>query len=167
MTEVTTTDLKIPTAVPAPVRRNPWPYAIIGWFILFITGMATWTVVAVRQDMDLVRPDYYEQEIRYQQQIDRLNRTSAVRAEVSIVHDAAGRTLSLRLPAAHASGSVEGWIQFYRPSNARLDFTRPLSLDAQGTQRIDTGSLASGLWKVQVQWKVGGHEYYHEQPLVL
>ena len=37
------------------IRTNPWPYAIIGWFLLFGSGMAAWVVVAVRNDPELVR----------------------------------------------------------------------------------------------------------------
>ena len=51
--------------------RNPWPYAIIAWFVIFITAMTVWAVVATRNSMDLVRKDYYEEELRHQQQIER------------------------------------------------------------------------------------------------
>ena len=80
------------------IRTNPWPYAIIGWFLLFGSGMAAWVVVAVRNDPELVRPDYYEQEIAYQKQIDRLNRTASVRGEVSVAYDYSRNQVTLQLP---------------------------------------------------------------------
>ncbi len=51
-----------------------WPG---GFFILFGGYIAGFIVFASRQKMDLVRNDYYDQEIRYQQQIDRVQRTAA------------------------------------------------------------------------------------------
>lgn len=149
------------------IRANPWPYAITGWMLLFGTGMAAWVVVAVRNDPELVRPDYYEQEIAYQQQIDRLNRTTAVRSEVSVAYESAQQQVALRLPAAHLAEKLTGTIHFYRPSNAKLDFHLPLAVDASGGQRIAAAKLQGGLWKVRVSWTSGGQEYFHDQSLVL
>ena len=149
------------------IRTNPWPYAIIGWMLLFGTGMAAWVVIAVRNDPELVRADYYEQEISYQKQIDRLNRTAAVRGEVSVAYESAQEQVALRLPAAHRTDQLVGSIHFYRPSNAKLDFELPLALDATGAQCVPTGKLQGGLWKVRVHWTSGGQEYFHDQSLVL
>lgn len=149
------------------IRTNPWPYAIIGWFLLFGSGMAVWVVVAVRNDPELVRADYYEQEIAYQKQIDRLHRTAAVRGEVSVAYDYSQNQVTLQLPATHLSAQLNGRIYFYRPSNAKLDFELPLDLNPAGAQRVPTGKLQGGLWKVRVQWTSGGQEYFYDQSLVL
>jgi len=149
------------------IRRNPWPYAIIGWFLIFGSAMAVWVVVAVRNDPDLVRADYYEQEIGYQKHIDRLNRTAAVGGEVSVAYEASLNQVSLRLPLTHLVDHPAGTIHFYRPSNAKLDFELPLAPDAAGVQHISTDKLQGGLWKVRVRWTSAGQEYLHEQSLVL
>ena len=149
------------------IRTNPWPYAIIGWFLLFGSGMAAWVVVAVRNDPELVRPDYYEQEIAYQQQIDRLHRTASVRGEVSVAYDYSLNQVTLQLPPTHLSTQLKGQIHFYRPSNAKLDFDLPLDLNPAGAQRVSTSKLQAGLWKVRVSWTSGGQEYFHDQSLVL
>jgi hypothetical protein len=147
--------------------RNVWPYAIIAWFVLFTAAMAAWITVAVHQDMDLVRADYYEEEVRFQRQLDRLNRTAAVRSEVVISHDATKRQVMLRLPAAHLSPRPNGQVHFYRPSNASLDFRVPLKVDAAGLQCIGTEALRGGLWKVRAQWSAAGRDYFHEQVIVV
>lgn len=149
------------------IRTNPWPYAIIGWMLLFGTGMAAWVVVAVRNDPELVRADYYEQEIAYQKQIDRLSRTAAVRSEVSVAYQSAQQQIALRIPAGHLADKTTGTIHFYRPSHAKSDFTLPLAVDAAGAQTIPTIKLQSGLWKVRVSWTSGGQEFFHDQSLVL
>lgn len=149
------------------IRSNPWPYAITAWMLLFGTGMAAWVVVAVRNDPELVRPDYYEQEIAYQKQIDRLSRTAAVRGEVSVAYDLTKGQVALRIPTAHLADKTTGVIHFYRPSNAKLDFDVPLAVDASGTQNVPTTKLQAGLWKVRVSWTSGGQEFFHDQSLVL
>jgi nitrogen fixation protein FixH len=149
------------------IRTNPWPSAIIGWFLLFGAGLAAWVAVAVRNEPELVRADYYEQEIGYQKQIDRQTRTAAAHAAVSVSYESARQQIALRLPAAHLADKPSGSIHFYRPSNAKLDFELPLAVDAGGTQRVPADKLPGGLWKVRVQWTSGGQEFYHDQSLVL
>ena len=56
-------------------KSSLWPYAIAGYFALAITGIAIFITWAVRQNMDLVRSDYYEHEILFQKHIDAVNRT--------------------------------------------------------------------------------------------
>lgn len=144
------------------MKRNPWPYAIIGYFVVFIAAMASWIVFAVRNDMELVRPDYYEQEIKYQAQIDRLERTSAVRGQLSLDYSPAAQSVALTLP----TGAV-GEVHLYRPSDAALDRRVKLELDQAGRQVLNVAELRGGLWRMRVSWTAGGSEYYFEEPLVI
>ncbi|MEW6305290.1 MAG: FixH family protein [Verrucomicrobiota bacterium] len=147
------------------IRRNPWPYAIIGYFVVFISCMAAWIAFAMRQDMDLVRKDYYEEEIRYQQQLDRMNRTQLLKAEVKVAFDFAVQRISVQLPATHAD--AKGRIHLYRPSDAKLDRQFDLAVGGDGLQTLDAKELQAGLWKLRVTWASGGQEYHFEQPLVI
>lgn len=150
----------------AKAPYSPWPYAIIAWFVIFGAALAAWITFAVRQKTDLVRADYYEEEVHYQRQLDRLNRTAAIRSEVTVNHDAMKREVTLLLPAGHRAPRPVGQIHFYRPSDAALDFQVPLAVDAAGLQRIGTGAMRGGLWKVRVQWSAAGHDYFFEKIIV-
>ncbi len=150
---------------PAP-PRSLWPYAIIGWFALFGSAMAAWIIVAVRNDMDLVRADYYEHEILHQRQIDRQARTQPIQSEVKVAYDVAQQRITVALPATHAA-LARGKINFYRPSDAKLDREAKLSVNANGEQTLDAKPLRPGLWKVRVQWTVGGEEYFFDQTVVI
>ena len=144
------------------MKRNPWPYAIIAYFVVFIAGIAAFIAFAVRNDMELVRPDYYDHEIKYQAQIDRLERTSAIQGQLGLDYDASAKAVSLTLPAAAA-----GEVHLYRPSDSKLDRRVKLELDSAGRQRLDVSSLRGGLWRMRVSWTAGGSEYYFEKPLVI
>lgn len=154
------------TANPLPTR-NFWPHAIILWFVIFISALAAWITYAVHQKVDLVSPDYYEAEIHYQKQVDRLNRSVAVRGEVAVRYDAARQEITVQLPVAHVSARPTGTFHFYRPSQAALDVQIPLAIDGRGVQTIDTGKLPTGYWKLRLQWAAAGAEYYFEHALVL
>lgn len=146
---------------------NLWPYAIIGWFAIFVSALVAWMTFAVRQNLDLVRPDYYEQEIRFQEQLDRVNRTVAVQSEMAIQYEPATSEVTLRLPAAHLAQHPMGRIQFYRAADAALDCEVPLTIAANGTQRLNVRALQVGPWKMRVTWSVASKEYFLEKTLII
>lgn len=153
------------TTKPETKPRNLWPYAIIAWFVIFISALATWAVVATHNSVDLVRQDYYEEELRFQQQIERVNRTAQMRKDITVTTDAS--SLTFKLPLDEAAAKPTGEIQLYRPSDASLDKKIALDVNDSGLQRIDASALKGGLWKVRVYWKVGQAEYYFDQSVVL
>jgi hypothetical protein len=142
------------------MKRNPWPYAIILYFIVFIAAIATWITFAVRNDHELVRKDYYEQELKFQADID--GQARAATTQVSVDYDSATQRVTVSLPA----GAAKGAIYFYRPSNAKLDRQIELAID-KGSQSVDVTRFESGLWKVRLIWTTDGVEYRHNATLVL
>ena len=47
---------------PSQTNWNPWPWAIIGFFVVFVSCVFSFVIFATHQPMDLVRQDYYEEE---------------------------------------------------------------------------------------------------------
>lgn len=142
---------------------NIWPVSIISFFALALLGFGAFIWFCTRHPADLVAADYYEQELRYQGQIDRLQNTQAG-AAVTVSFDAANRRIVISAPgAANATGRV----QLYRPSAANLDRQFEFEPDAKGVQRIETAGLLPGLWKVRVSWTAGGRDYYVDQKVVV
>jgi len=156
-----------PSSQPLAKSRNPWPIAIIAYFIVFISGIVTFAIFASRQKVELVRPDYYADEIQFQQQLDRLNRTQPISAGVTIVYDSDQQTITVTLPVAHPQHATSGQIHLYRPSDAHLDQDLALALDPEGVQQVDAKTLRPGLWKVRVQWTVDGQDYFFAQTVIV
>lgn len=132
-------------------------------FVLFALGIATMVVIACSHKVDLVRPDYYDQEIKYQTQLDRLNRTAQLSDAVKITYDDTTGRLTINLPRTHAGAETVGRIELYRPSATNLDRELKLELDANGAQTVDASALIPGLWKVRVHWVRQGQEFYAEK----
>jgi nitrogen fixation protein FixH len=151
---------------PASKQRNLWPAGIIATFVLFIAGTVGLVVLSARNHVELVSPDYYERELRYQEQIASRERTQALPNQARVSYDAAQGSIVIALPAAQAL-AAQGRIQLYRPSDARLDREVPLALDGNGIQRLDAKQLHSGLWNVRVQWNVAGEEYFLNRSIVV
>jgi nitrogen fixation protein FixH len=148
-------------------KWNPWPVSIIAFFALALAGLAAFITFCVMHPTDLVMQDYYEQELRYQDQIDRTTRARALDALASVAYDQPTRRITIALPLAENGAKVSGNIHLYRPSEAALDRHVQLDLDARGTQVLDASDLRPGLWKVKVQWKRGDEEYYLDRQLKL
>ena len=142
------------------MKRNPWPYAIVIYFAVFIAAMATWICFAVRNDHELVRKDYYEQELQFQTELDRAQRARAVNVNVS--YDAVKNAITVQLPLDTSNGSI----YFYRPARAALDKQIPIALE-HGIQTIDVRDFAAGLWKVRLSWNANGNAYQHDTTIVL
>lgn len=146
---------------------NPWPWAILAAFVIFGTGTAVLIIVSTSHHSELVSDDYYEQELRHQQQMDRRARTRAEAPGASLRYDATQDCLLFSVPGEHAAKQPAGQVQFYRPSAARDDRTVKLILNAEGHQTIPTAALARGRWQVRVIWTVDGREFALEENVVL
>ncbi len=146
---------------------NPWPVTIIVFFSVAICAAVSVVIFCMRQKVDLVAADYYDQEVRYQDQLDRINHASSLQAPAKVEYNTATRRITVSLPAEHLNQSLKGWIQLYRPAASGLDQKLALDVDATGAQIIDAKSLNDGLWHVRVSWKQNGTDYYFDQKLVI
>jgi nitrogen fixation protein FixH len=141
------------------MKRNLWPLAILLYFVVFISALVVWIVFATHNDPQLVRKDYYEQELSFQRQIDGERRASTV--DLKLEYDNSTQSLAVSLPSEATKASL----YLYRPSNAKLDREFALSL-ADGGDKIDVRGLEAGLWKVRLTWTAGGLEYLRETTII-
>jgi hypothetical protein len=147
--------------------RNPWPGGIVIAFVLFVLGTTGLIVLACTHQTELVRPDYYEQELRYQGQLERVNRTKSLGDQVSVAYDAPRGEVRIHIPADHARRAAQGQLHLYRPSAAGLDRRIDFRPDTNGVQTVDAAALRPGLWRVRVTWTAAGEEYFTDQGVVI
>jgi len=151
----------------APKSFNPWPWSIAVFFAIAIISVVAFVIFCNRHPSELVTADYYEQEIRHQQKMERVDRTSQLQGKLAVAFNAASNQVSVQLPSDHAQLKPTGRIQFYRPSSAGQDRSLPLTVDAAGQQTFDASAFTAGLWRVRVTWTVGDVEYQSESQLVI
>ena len=146
-------------------NRNLWPWGIVAFFVLFFAGMAVMVIIAATHRDHLVSETYYEQELKYQGQIDSAARAKSSGASVAL--DAVGTSLIVTLPPAQVAQTISGAIELYRPSAPDLDRQFPLAPSADGTQKLDVSKFAAGLWVVRVKWNAAGQDYFLEQKITV
>jgi nitrogen fixation protein FixH len=156
-----------PTEKSKATKRNLWPAGVILAFVLFLAGTIGLVVMACSQKMDLVSQDYYEKEIRFQNQLDQLGRTMALEDRASVSYEGDAHCIRISVPSAHARAGAKGIVELYRPSAAGLDRRITLEVDATGCQRIAAGSLRLGLWKVRVSWTANEKQYLIDEKVVV
>ncbi len=147
-------------------RFNPWPYGILAFFAVAISATVWLIVLACREPNQLVAADYYDQEIRYQTRVDQEARTRVWESQISATHLPEPGVVVIGLPVEHVAGAT-GFIDVYRPSAAGADRRIVLALDGNGRQAVPSREWTPGLWKVRLQWKVGGEEFYAERKVVI
>jgi len=148
-------------------RWDPWPVSIVAFFTIAISGSTAFIVFCNRHPSELVADNYYDQEVRYQGQMERRQRAQQSPDPARISYDSSAATILIALPAHTKTEQVTGKIQLYRPSSARLDQVVKLEPDANGIQRIDARDLAPGLWQVRLSWTAQRQDYYLDQRIVI
>ena len=154
---------------------NAWPVCIIMFFAFAILGAASFIAFCNLHKTDLVSADYYEQELRYQSQMERAQRGQALGEQAAVGYDAVSKRITLEVPAyegqrlssSEADFKLKGTIHLYRPSAAGMDRHIKLQVDEQGRQAIDAGELSPGLWKVKILWTAGGQDYFIDRKVVI
>ncbi len=116
----------------------------------------------MNQDVDLVTDNYYDKEVKYQQQIDTEKRTDALEKNIDV--NILNNTLIVTFPD---SSNVNGELYFYRPSDFKKDFKIPIKIDNKREQAVNISKVEKGYWKLKVSWNMNNYEYYSEKSIYI
>ena len=134
---------------------------------LFVSHLIILVIIASRQDVALVRRDYYEAELGYQKHLESANRSLSPSKQISVKYDSDMQTVSIGKPLDHTEISATGRIHFYRPSDSALDRTLKFYLFEDANHIVDVKDYERGLWKIKVDWIVDNQSYFTESVIFL
>jgi len=140
-----------------------WGNYIVVSFIAFGMFIGYMAFVSFQQNVDLVAEDYYQQEIAYQDHIDKVDNTRNMAGKVNIQQQ--NGQLSIRFP--EAMHPISGQIVLFRPSDAALDRNFEIRVNDSREQTISTANLVKGMYKVKVDWTNGSEDFYTEETLFI
>ena len=146
-------------------KKFNWGTGILIVMVIFMIITVSTVVYLMNQKVDLVTDNYYANELKYQQQIDKMNRTNIVGDDVKIFSD--NQFVHLIFSGSNTLGNLKGSIHFYRPSDSNKDFIIPLSLDPSYQQVIPTMNLEKGYWKIKLDWAIDSTDYYKEASIIV
>lgn len=142
-----------------------WGVGIATSIVLFMAISIGFIYYAFHQDVNLVRDDYYEAEVQYNDTMDKIKRTSQLKdnLEISLTTE----NITLHFPLIYEKNRISGNIYMYRPSNNTKDFNLPIQLDSLNFQNINTNNLLSGLWKIKVDWNYDSISFQNDKTLMV
>jgi len=140
-----------------------WGKGIAIAFISFALFIGVLVTVCVRQDISLVSENYYAEELKYQEQIDRLNNTAALSERPLIL--VRGGLLEVRFNAF--AEFEDGELVVTRPSDARYDATFEVRTGKDSVRVFDLSSYPLGRYNTALRWKMNGKEFLLQESITL
>jgi hypothetical protein len=132
---------------------------IVVAYVLFAIFIGTLVTVCVKQDVNLVSKSYYKDELAYQDQIKRINNTTALKGKPVI--EKIGNTIKITL--GNEFDIQKGHVTFFCPSNPAMDKDFELAIGDDHSQTFDVDSFQSSMYKAKLSWTMNEKEYYYEE----
>lgn len=144
-----------------------WGTGIVIGMVTFITFIVTLAANMMSHKVDLVAKDYYEQGIEYEKHIEQVKAADAFGDALQVNVNYTTSQLEVVFPKEVDATKIEGQVYFFRPSDAKTDFTETLKPTADNKQLIPLSKMAKGNWRVKLQWKMDGKEYFFEKEVII
>ena len=154
---------KVDNSTARPASR--WGQGIAIVYGVFVVFMLSAVFFSRFHQVDLISRDYYDREMSYQSQINRIVLRDSLGAHVRMEYIPNDKQVRLAFPQQFAAESVRGTIQLFRPADAGLDRTIPVAPDKSGVQLLDLSKTAKGNWKLLISWSADTLDFYEEQSI--
>jgi len=141
-----------------------WGYRIIVVYIIFITGMVYMVVRASAEKTDLVRSDYYEEELKYQETIDATENANALTARLKCV--VKNDTMYISFPAEMKNIVVSSKLWLYCIADENKDI-KTTAETTTGEMILPLAAVNKGMHDMKVNWTADGKQYYFEEKIFL
>jgi hypothetical protein len=140
--------------------RFHWGVKIFTFYGLFVALIIFMVIQTMQHDVNLVSKDYYAQELVFQDQIEKINRTKLLETQPKVFITDSNLELFI------AEESI-GEVVFFRPSDPKLDFMAPLSDATDGKLTLPLALFVKGMYKMKLDFSIDGIHYFKEEIIVI
>ena len=143
-----------------------WGTGIVLAFIGFISFIMYFVInmnTNQKYDHDLVTEDYYEQELEYQNDIDKEKNAKTLYENLSLKKTNDG--LVIKFPSDFNEKEIKGKVFLYRPSNKQFDFEVSLTSLSNHNLLIPDKRLLDGRWNIKIDWQYNGELYMYKKEI--
>lgn len=141
-----------------------WGTKIVIVFGLFVSGILYMVFKAGSHNMDLVTTNYYEEELKYQQTIDAVERTNSLSARVTSA--VSQDEINIQFPAEMKASSLTADVWLYCIADKSKDLKKRFSI-TDGKIAMPFLPANKGVHEIKINWTVDGQDYYHQQKITL
>jgi hypothetical protein len=142
-----------------------WGVGITLTYVIFISSVVGIVIYMHTIDVNLVRDDYYEQELKHQDKIDKQTRSQALSENVQVKLDSVN--LNISFPSEFKSYEVDGMLTVFRPSDREMDKTIKIDCNEAMIHKIPIAQLQKGVWRIKVDWQARNNTYYDEKIIMI
>jgi nitrogen fixation protein FixH len=143
-----------------------WGTGIVLAFIAFISFIMYFIItmnVNKKYDHDLVIENYYQQELEFQNDINKQLKGNNL--DENITWSKTDEGIIISFPKAFEPNLITGNVFLYRPSNKQFDFETSISL-SEHTLLIPDERLLDGRWNIKVDWQYDGNSYVFKKEII-
>jgi hypothetical protein len=141
-----------------------WGTKILIVYIAFIAGIVFMVFKSSTHNKDLVTPDYYARELKYQDKIEEIKRTAALSEPVQYTISDNG--ITILFPKDFAGKKLVGEAVLYCPSDKQKDIKKTFAVYDQPLHMALPGG-SKGLFELHLSWQDGGVTYYFEKKIFI
>ncbi|MFN3343500.1 MAG: FixH family protein [Flavobacteriales bacterium] len=136
-----------------------WGYRIVILYIGFVAIIITLVSMSMSQRLDMVTPNYYQEELQFQGKIDRREAARSLKEPLSWVVEE--KSIRLLFPKEFSGQELNADITFFRPSDARQDKKMSIT-GTELVQKISIEGMEHGYWEMKIEWRAGDKAFYDE-----
>ena len=109
---------------------------------------------------DLVTPDYYAKELKFQEHLDKEKRANKLKEPLS--WSVGSQNISIKFPEDLGMKNTKADILFYNTAEAKKDLSISCTPDSTGVCKVSSEKLSRGIYEMQIDWSANGVSYYNE-----
>ncbi|GAB1442086.1 hypothetical protein MASR2M39_09210 [Ignavibacteriales bacterium] len=147
------------------MKKLNWGHGIAIFLVVFLLLNIAVVLYTFSQDVELVTDNYYERELKYEDQIIRERRGMDLPDSLKI--NLNNSTLIISYPSSLLKNTLNGNIHLYRPDQKKFDYNIKIDYDSEGQQKINMEGKAPGKWKISILLSDGSLDYLFKKDIYL
>ena len=136
-----------------------WGIGITVLYTGFVAMILVLVSMSIGQKIDLATEHYYEEELGFQEKIDKKERSKALANPLKWTVGETGITINYPTDTDHET--LTGEIKLYCPADKQRDRQFAILSENQ-TQFIPTTHIPEGNYRLQIDWKNKNQTYWNE-----
>ncbi|MBK7867464.1 MAG: FixH family protein [Ignavibacteriales bacterium] len=147
------------------MKKLNWGHGIAIFLIIFLMLNVAAVLYTFSQDVELVTDNYYEKELKYEEQLIQERRGMDLSDSLKIELDKLN--LVINYPESLLKQNIKGNIHLYRPDQKKFDYNMKIEHDSTGEQIINMAGKAPGKWKISITLNDGSLDYIFKKDIYL
>ncbi len=141
-----------------------WGTGIAIFYSAFVIVMVGMVVYSKTFDNSLVVENYYDEDLRYQEKIDKLENAAKLETNLEIAVTA-DKNILLSFP--ESLKNISGTVLLYRADDKSKDANFKIAVNGKNQMLIPGEPYLGARWTVKVDWQADGTPFYKEKNILL